>query len=140
MKALRLLGYLWSAPYGAIGFLAMLVFLLLGWIEAAKWRNGAWEVLARGPFARWMGRPRSVQVAEGVHFIHWAGFTLGWTIFFWRPPSERTLRHEHRHVDQALVLGIFMPFVWIVAVLIQGYHDSILEVDARKVESLPEGG
>lgn len=143
MRALRLLGYVWSAPYGAVGFFAMLLFLLLDWIESARWQDGAWEVVARGPFTRWMNRERIIVTPEGMRVQRWAGFTLGWTIFLWaEPTSPTTLPHEHRHVDQALVLGVFLPVIWIVSVAVQGYTDSVLEVDARKAASasLPSGG
>jgi hypothetical protein len=139
MRALRALGYLWSLPYGLVGLLALGVFLALGWVENVRWKAGAFEVLARGPFADWMGREQVRREPAGVRLFHWAAFTVGWTILLWRPPvSASTLPHEHRHVDQALVLGIFMPLVWGVSVLAQGYRRSLLERDARRAAGEPD--
>lgn len=120
MKSLRFLGYVWSLPYALVGFAAALVFLLLQWVQIAAWRAGGLELVCRGPFARWMTTR------------NWGAFTLGWTIFFWSPPYETIQKHEHRHVDQALVLGVFYPLAYLIALALQGYRGNWFEVNARR--------
>jgi hypothetical protein len=142
MRALRFLGYVWSAPYALLGVLALGLFKALGWVKEWAWRDGAFEVVCQGPFAAWMSRPRVIPTPAGHRVERWAAFTLGWTILLWYSPDDvEILPHEHRHVDQALVLGVFFPLVWGVAVAIQGYRNSVLEVDARQAASARlEGG
>jgi hypothetical protein len=119
-QALRLLGYVWSLPYAVVGLVGAAVFLALGWVDAGAWREGALELACRGRFARWMTTR------------NWCAFTLGWTIFFWQAPYETIQRHEHRHVDQALVLGAFYPVAYLVALALRGYRANWFEVDARR--------
>lgn len=118
--ALRLLGYVWSFPYALLGLLAANVFLSLGWVATRTWRAGALELVCQGRFARWMTTR------------NWGAFTLGWTIFFWEPPYETIQKHEHRHVDQALVLGVFYPFAYLVHLALRGYRENWFERDARR--------
>ena len=119
-RALRLLGYVWSLPYALVGLLGAATFLALRWVEVAAWRNGALELVCRGRFAVWMTTR------------NWGAFTLGWTIFFWQAPYETIQKHEHRHVDQALVLGVFYPLAYLVALALKGYRGCWFEVDARR--------
>lgn len=119
-KALRLLGYVWSLPYALVGLFAAWVFLTLRWVETGGWRAGALELVCRGPFARWMTTR------------NWGAFTLGWTIFFWQAPYETIQKHEHRHVDQALALGVFYPLAYLVQLALRGYRANWFEADARR--------
>jgi hypothetical protein len=129
-RGLRLLGQLWSLPYAAIGLAGALVFWGLGWVDVAAWRNGALELVCGGPFARWMNRPRPQVESQQVR--QWNGFTLGWTIFFWRAPDGHLRAHERRHVDQALWLGVLYPVLYLALLLVRGYREHPLEVDARR--------
>jgi hypothetical protein len=131
MKAvLRLLGYAWSSPYGAIGLLAGWLFWALGWVELGDWRGGALELVCKGPFANWMARDRNGR--------QWSGFTLGWTIFYWSSPNEVLRRHERRHVDQALVFGAFYPLVYAALLIVRGYRSHPMEMDARRAAGQPQ--
>jgi hypothetical protein len=125
LKALRLLGYIWSLPYGLVGLLLAAAFRLRGATELVTWRAGALEVVCRGRFALRMQ-------ARG-----WSAFTLGWTILYWREPSGTIRMHEHRHVDQALVLGPLFPLVYLV-LLVAGYRRNPLERDARRAAGQPD--
>jgi hypothetical protein len=124
-QAFRLLGYIWSAPFAALGLIGTLAFLALGWVQLAAWRKGALELVCRGPFAGWMrGR-------------NWGAFTFGWTIFFWSPPNETIQRHEHRHVSQVLCLGVIYPFAYMALLALQGYRANWFEADARRAAAAP---
>jgi hypothetical protein len=139
MKALRALGYVWSAPYGLLGPLLVLIFRILtllpwvrkkiGWITWWRWRDGALEVLFGGRFPGWLSRPRKIQDEER----RWAGFTLGWAIMLWHPEAETILPHEHRHVDQCLVFGVLFPPAYGAGMLKgKGYWNNPFERDARR--------
>lgn len=120
MKGLRLLGYVWSVPYGLVGLAAAWIFMTIGWVQHAEWTDGALELVCQGRFARWMTTR------------NWGAFTLGWTIFFWQPPYATIQKHEHRHVDQALALGVFYPLAYLIALALKGYRENPFEADARR--------
>jgi hypothetical protein len=120
---------IWSSPVGLLGLLGALLFRLLGWGQLGL-SDGALEVIARGPFARWLADK------------HWAAFTLGWTIFYWKEefashPSIR--RHEREHIRQYLRFGALMlalyPLAGAYAALGGGhfYRDNVFERAAREV-------
>lgn len=119
-KALRLLGYFWSLPYALVGLAAAWIFVTIGWVQHAEWTEGALELVCRGRFAVWMTTR------------NWGAFTLGWTIFFWQPPYATIQKHEHRHVDQALALGVFYPLAYLAQLALRGYKLNWFEVDARR--------
>jgi hypothetical protein len=121
----RALGYFWSLPYGLVGLLAAGVVWALGWVEFGTWRAGALEVVCRGRFANRM-------IARG-----WGAVTIGWTIVYWSEPTGTLRMHEHRHVDQALVLGPLFPLVYLV-LLVVGYRRNPLERDARRAAGEPD--
>jgi hypothetical protein len=130
--------YLWSLPYGLIGILAALVFWALRWVHVGGWRTGALELVCKGPFAAWMDRPRIVTDRDGKQYeSRWAGFTLGWTIFFWAPPSPEVRAHERRHVEQATWLGVLYPILYLGLLPFTRYRGHPLERDARRAAGQP---
>lgn len=102
VKVLRVLGYLWSLPYGLVGLAAAALFWALRWRRVWAWRAGALNVIVQGPLADRMNRSG------------WAAFTLGWTIFWWRVPDGILAKHEERHVVQALWLGPLYPVMYLL--------------------------
>lgn len=116
--ALRVLAFLWSAPWGIVGFLAA---ACLG--EVSDETAGAIE------FRPWAFLRRRF-VARG-----WGAVTLGSSILYWvDSPDDGMRRHERRHVRQGLVLGPLFPIVYLVLLAIYGYERHPLEVDATKAE------
>ena len=103
---LRIPGYLWSLPYGLLSLLGAAVFWACGWVVAAGWREGALELVCRGPLVDRITRPRAVDQEDATHIRVWGGFTPAWVIFFWSVPSPSTRAHEKRHVQQVLWLGL----------------------------------
>jgi hypothetical protein len=119
---------IWSSPVGILGALGALLFRIAGWSQL-RVSDGALEVIARGPLARWLAEK------------HWAAFTLGWTIFYWREefashPSIR--RHEREHIRQFLRFGLLMlvlyPLAGLNAAVSGGhfYRDNPFEEAARE--------
>lgn len=108
--------YLWSLPWGLLGLLTELLFHCLGWVH---WQDGRY-LATQGPLTRWMVRHS------------WNATTIGWSVFYWAPPTVRITIHETRHVDQCLKFGLlFLPAYW-VCTLVYGYQQNPFEVDARK--------
>lgn len=102
---LRIPGYLWSLPYGLLSLLGAAIFWWRGWIVAGGWREGALELVCRGPLVDWITRPG--QGDQPGHIRVWGGFTPSWVVFFWKVPPDPEMRaHEKRHVQQVLVLGL----------------------------------
>lgn len=134
LGVLRVLGYVWSAPYGLFSCLVLL--LLIGFSHVPVWRRkvgsvstlwwkGAFIVFAEGPFPDWMSASKPT-APNG-----WGAFTLGWVVLLWSREAITTLPHEYVHVDQCLILGVFMPLVYGAALPVAGYRNHPLERWAR---------
>jgi hypothetical protein len=126
-RALRGVGYLWSAPTVAICLLVWFLPLwLAGQLRPARFRDGAWE---------WSVVPDSL-LFKRYSVKGWAATTLGWAIFFSPGTAEdrRTAIHERAHVVQSLWLGpLYLP-VYGLIFLFTGYTRHPMEVHARAVE------
>ena len=71
-----------------------------------------------------------LQIWEG-----WGGCSFPFTILTGDDPPEYIIRHELRHSDQWLFLGVCFPFVYVVFLAFFGYRNNPLEVDARNHET-----
>ena len=71
-----------------------------------------------------------------MYYRRWAGFTLGWTIFYWTACYKMpdTMRHERQHVRQALFWGIFLPIAYLAVLPFTGYENNPFEKQARGKE------
>ena len=121
----RILAAIWASPILLVGIVGALLFRIVQPASRLRMRGGAIEVLAAGPFARWMWRN------------DWGAFTLGCSIWLWSKDdaeSERLFYHERRHLTHYLALGIFIVPVFLLCLIWLGYEDGILEVDARAHE------
>lgn len=80
---------------------------------------------------------RQVATATGLIGPNMAGMTLGYGIFIVEPyATVRLISHELRHVQQYENCGgieAFMP-VYLNQIASVGYHDALLEQDARAYE------
>lgn len=127
MILLRAIGYLWSAPTVLV---TLLVFLLPLWalrqLGPAGWSLGAWE---------WEVRAGSFW--DRTWAPDWAGATLGWAILYAPGVRAAATVHEHRHVQQSLVLGPLYVPVWLFCTALYGYRNNPLEVDARAAAGEP---
>lgn len=63
----------------------------------------------------------------------WIGMALPMCVILRAEIADKViLRHEIRHTDQWLVLGIFFPVAYMAMKMIYGYEDHPLEKDARR--------
>jgi hypothetical protein len=118
----NLLLTIWSAPWGLVSLAIAAIFRTLGWIEYGYRDGVVWTLRIRGPLARYV-------LDRGF-----GGFSFGWVVFLWEEPDLALLRHEHRHVDQSMAMGVLWPFAYMACHLAFGYEDNPLEVDARAHE------
>ena len=76
------------------------------------------------------------------YWSRWGGHTSGQVVVLKHPPHVKsiTLKHEQKHVDQTLRLGIFWPLFYYGSSLgirfgcpgSDPYYDNPLEIDARR--------
>lgn len=64
----------------------------------------------------------------------WGGHAMPFAIVTAHLPYDEMLDHEHRHVRQWAALGPLFPVVYGLLLLMFGYRDNPLEVDARAHE------
>lgn len=95
---LKILGYAWSLPNALIG----LLFCLGYWPTGVRWKDGCLEFRAHHAM---IGRP--------------AGQTWGWVIWYdartWEMDTvykESIRYHEHVHVRQGMIGGVFFMLAY----------------------------
>lgn len=127
MRALRFLGLIWCLPWSVLGLLVAAV----GGGQLLRYSEWGVELSAR---PGWL-------IAKVFDWTGTCGATWGCVVFYATPaPAERTVRHERRHILQAMVLGPLFPVVYLLcsvfAMLSGGnaYRDNALEQDARQAE------
>ena len=124
MIALRLLGLLWSSPGIAVLWVC---YVLPMWLLRQL---------------RYAGSPRFGVAAFVVSPDAWGWYREAWAqwggmgahaVVLARDEAAlwQTLRHELRHTDQALVLGVLYGPLYLFGLLCWGYYDSPLERHAR---------
>lgn len=131
------IAYVWSLPNGLVGLLLLLIAKLRGRVHSVEGYRGAIVVNLIGPFAE-------KQLKRG-----WYGHTIGWCEFMYHQEDSRLIVndpqhiiHEHRHVVQQWVLGIFQPLFYLFFLVSvyavkrnwkEAYKKNPFEVDARRV-------
>jgi hypothetical protein len=136
---LRVLGYIWSSPITLLGLLVAVV----GWSRFHGRELGCLVLEAKpGGILSWFFRTFAV-----------TAFTWGAVVIFtdeneqyntWQ--LQRIMKHESRHLQQAMVLGPFMPIaygIFSLVAMVRGkhpYRDNFLEVDAYLYEREVERG
>jgi len=97
-------------------------------------------------FIRWHNFIAEFEVLENSFFhnkffLKWAGMSLG-VVNLYRfdyKDNEKTIKHERRHSEQIMKLGIFQPILYFGFVLVcyfmfkdrHPYYDNPFELDAR---------
>lgn len=132
-KAKKFLGYLWGAPVTLVG----LVYVLPCWgLRWYRWTGVhgdglTWRVdHERSP--SWLKR----------YWSSWAGHAIGNVVVLNQAPEDSpvTLKHELKHVDQVMRLGVFQPLVYGLSFLAiklgcpgsNPYYSNPFEIDARR--------
>jgi hypothetical protein len=132
-KLVKFAMYVWSFPVTFFGLVYVLTFWSLGWY---KWRSTAPDSLV------WLVDEKYAPMWLLNMWKGWAGHAIGQVIVLAKEPDERstTIRHECKHVDQCLRLGIFQPIIYLTCYLAikigckgsDPYYDNIFEIDSRR--------
>lgn len=131
-KLKNILGYAWAAPVTLLGLIYTGVFSLLGWYE---WHGIEGHALV------WV-----VDYTLSPKFFlelwnGWSGHAVGNVVVLRvKPSSTITLKHEQKHVDQCMRLGVFHPIVYFLSWLAikigcpgsNAYYSNPFEIDARR--------
>lgn len=132
-KIRKILGYVWASPVSVFGLTYACIFTSLGWY---KW-NGV-----NGDALVWtLDYEASPDWLKRLWHA-WEGHAIGNAVVLRFPPDERriTMVHELKHVDQAMRLGIFLPFLYAINYLAikigcpgsDPYYSNSFEIDARR--------
>ena len=129
----RTLGWAWALPLTLIGFLYVTLFSLLGWYRSRGLRGDAltYELTEKVPL--WLTKA----------WHRWSGHTIGNVVVLnTNVDTHRgriVLRHEQEHVRQSMVLGVFLPVLYLIAYVglkfckhAHPYYDNPFEIDARR--------
>lgn len=130
----RTLGWAWALPLTLVGFLYVTLFSFFGWYRRLGLRGDAlvYEVVQdRAP--HWL--------IKAWH--RWSGHTIGNIVVLYTSVDTHrgriVLRHEQEHVHQCMVLGVFLPVLYMLAYVglkfcrnAHPYYDNPFEIDARK--------
>lgn len=123
----RVLGHLWMLPLSLLGAFVALV----GGVKFAGARGGALIFMAKqGGLVDWVFSSTGTAGAGGLYGA----------FIFVKSTEDRLIRHELRHMAQAMVFGVFQPILyalhsaWLLAKGRNAYWDNAFEVDARRAE------
>jgi len=130
LKSVKLV---WAAPVTLAGLVYASLFWALGWY---KWHGVEDDALV------WIVKPEKSPKWLMKKWERWGGHAVGNVVVLKRnvEGSLETLKHEQRHVEQVMCLGVFQPILYGLASLIilvgckncSGYRDNPFEIDARR--------
>lgn len=125
--------YVWAAPVTLIGLIYVILFKALGWYTF-EGRHGDGLV--------WQLNPQKAPTFLMKYWKNWAGHAIGNVVVLRNniEQNPRTLRHELKHVDQVMRLGVFQPIVYGLCLLAirfgcpgsHPYYSNPFEIDARR--------
>jgi len=132
-KLSKLLGYAWAAPVSLLGISYASIFRLFGWYS---WHGVEGDALV------WLVNQDRAPAWLMKAWKEWGGHAVGNAVVLKFSPDIKplTLKHEQKHVDQVMRLGIFQPIVYsinYVAILLgcpgsDPYFSNPFEIDARR--------
>jgi hypothetical protein len=132
-KLKKYLSYTWASPITLFGIVYVSAYRAMGWY---RWYGVEGDALV------WLVNNDKIPVWLSRYWDRWSGHASGQVVVLRYPPDIKplTLRHEQKHVDQALRLGIFWPIFYYGSSLgiklgcpgSDPYYDNPLEVDARR--------
>lgn len=132
-KLKRGLGYLWASPLTVLGVAYAFTFEVFRWYRWFGISDDAmvWIVDKGAPsWLTWLWKG-------------WGGHAIGNVVVLRSQPAGSEsiiLRHEKRHVEQCMKLGILQPLVYLINFLAikiacpdsHPYYDNPMEIDARR--------
>jgi len=132
-KLLNWIGYVWAFPVTFWGLSYASFFNLIGWYV---WHGVEGEALV------WLVNDKKIPTWLSRLWKNWGGHAIGNVIVLKYDPSVKplVLKHEQKHVDQVMRLGIFQPIVYainLVAIRLgcsgsDPYFSNPFEIDARR--------
>lgn len=132
-KIKKYLGYVWASPVTAFGLAYVCLYTSFGWY---RWYG------IEGDSLVWVVNNEKLPNWLLEYWKRLNGQASGNVVILKYPPDARgmTLRHEQKHVDQAMRLGIFWPLFYYGSKLgimlgcpgSDPYFDNPFEIDARR--------
>lgn len=132
-KLKKIAGFFWAAPVTLPGLVYAGLFGALGWY---RWHG------AEGVALVWKVDDDACPEWLRSAWRSWAGHAIGNVIVMHVDPedSESTLRHEMRHAEQCMRLGVFQPVMYGLNMLAiklgcpdsDPYYSNPFEIDARR--------
>lgn len=129
----KYLGYAWASPLTFFGLCYVGTYTALGWY---RWYGIEGDALV------WTINNDKIPLWLAKQWTRWAGHATGQVVVLKYPPADKTtvLRHEQKHVDQMMRLGIFWPIFYYGIQLgiylgcpgSDSYYDNPFEIDARR--------
>jgi len=126
-------GFVWAFPVTVFGLIYASLFALFKWYT---YKGGMGNSLV------WVVDDKKSPAWLINFWKGWNGHTIGNVIVLRRSPENGpiTLKHELKHVDQCMRLGVFQPIVYVMSYLAikygcpgsDPYYTTIFEVDARR--------
>lgn len=132
-KLSTILGYVWASPITLLGFSYASLFKLAGWYS---WHGKEGDALV------WLVKQEKSPDWLLSLWKGWGGHAIGNVVVLKESPSANplTLKHEQKHVDQVMRLGIFQPLAYFISSLAlkigcpgsDPYYSNPFEIDARR--------
>ena len=129
----RVLGYVWAFP---VTFFGLTYASMLNFVGYYKWHG------IHGNALVWI-----VDSEKSPNWLRklwksWAGHAIGNVVVLKNNPQDKpiVLKHEQRHVEQVMRLGVFQPIVYFIssfAIYVacddsDPYYSNPFEIDARR--------
>lgn len=132
-KIKKCAGYAWASPVTLVGLAYVGLFSSLGWY---KW------VGVNGDALVWKTSLPDCPAYVQSFWLSWAGHAIGNVVVMNEKyvDNQKILKHEQKHVDQVMRLGIFQPLIYSLSYIgikfgcpgSHPYYDNPFELDARR--------
>jgi hypothetical protein len=132
-KLKKYLGYVWASPVTLFGLTYVGIYTAAGWY---KWHGMIDDALV------WTVNNEKLPPWLAGYWSRLGGQASGQVVVLKNHPGIKpvTLKHELKHVDQTMRLGIFWPIFYYGSMLAikwgcpgsDSYYDNPFEIDARR--------
>lgn len=132
-KLKKYLSYAWASPVTLFGLVYVSAYTAMGWY---RWHGVEGDALV------WLVNNEKIPMWLTNYWSRLNGHASGQVVVLKQPPDVKaiTLKHEQKHVDQTLRLGLFWPIAyygssWAIKFGCPGsdsYYDNPFEIDARR--------
>ena len=132
-KVKKYMGYAWASPITLFGLAYVGLYTTMGWY---RWHGVEGDALV------WIVNVDKIPVWLNNYWRRLNGHASGNVVVLKSPPDVKaiSLKHEQKHVDQVMRLGIFWPLFYYGSRLgiklgcagSDSYYDNPFEIDARR--------